>query len=136
MKFIACYENTPAGTAALRLAIQHAAVWGAEVEVASAIVRDEPIKYARLKEKEEDLEKEVRPFFIDTAIKFDTHLLVDDMEAGEQILHFAKRKKADMIFLGVKRKSRVSKRRFGSNARYMVLNADCPVVTVHPPKTK
>ena len=54
----------------------------------------------------------------------------DTAEAGEQIVHFARREKADIIFLGLRKRSLVGKMLFGSNAQYIILNAPCPVLTV------
>jgi nucleotide-binding universal stress UspA family protein len=130
MIFIACYENTPAGIAAVKTAQQHAKVWEASIEVVSTLTRDIPIKHARLKEKEEQLELEVRELFSEFPYPLNVSLLTDDIEAGEQIVNFADRKKADLIFLGIKKKSRVGKILFGSNAQYIILNAPCPVVIV------
>ena len=130
MIFIACYEKTPAGIAAVKIAQQHAKVWEASIEVVSTLTRDIPIKHARLKEKEEQLELEVRELFSEFPYPINVSLLTDDIEAGEQIVNFAERKKADLIFLGIKKKSRVGKILFGSNAQYIILNAPCPVVIV------
>lgn len=128
MKFIACYENTLAGKAAVATAQQHARIWQADIEVVSTLTRDEPIRHKRLKEKEEQLEKEVQELFTDPSLNFNVSLLTDDLEAGEQIVNFAQRKKADLIFLGIKKKSRVGKIFFGSNAQYIILKAPCAVV--------
>jgi nucleotide-binding universal stress UspA family protein len=130
MIFIACYENTPAGISAVKTAQQHAKVWEASIEVVSTLTRDIPIKHARLKEKEEQLELEVRKLFLELPYLINVSLLTDDLEAGEQIVNFAERKKADLIFLGIKKKSRVGKILFGSNAQYIILNAPCPVMIV------
>jgi nucleotide-binding universal stress UspA family protein len=127
---MACYENTPPGIAAVKTAQQHAKVWEASIEVVSTLTRDIPIKHARLKEKEEQLELEVRELFSKFPYPLNVSLLTDDIEAGEQIVNFADRKKADLIFLGIKKKSRVGKILFGSNAQYIILNAPCPVVIV------
>lgn len=130
MKFLACYENTSAGVETLQEAQRHARTWGADIEVVSTLTRELPIKHWRLEEKEEALEKEVAPFFSDDAIQWNVNLLTGEEEAGELIVRFAKRKKADLVFLGIKKKSRVGKLLFGSNAQFVILNAPCPVVTV------
>ena len=128
MRFIVCYENTPPGIAAVRLAQQHALVWNADIEVVSTLTRDMPLKHKRIKEIEEQLEKEVQTLLEDSTGNVRISLLTDDLEAGEQVVNFAVRKKADLIFLGVKKKSRVGKMLFGSNAQYIILNAPCPIV--------
>jgi len=45
-------------------------------------------------------------------------------------VEFAQDNKIDEIVIGVKRRSKVGKMVFGSNAQYVILNAPCPVVTV------
>lgn len=52
------------------------------------------------------------------------------MEPGEDLVTFAGEHGVEEIIIGVKRRSRVGKLLFGSNAQYVILNADCPVVTV------
>ena len=74
------------------------------------------------------MELEVRELFPEFPYPINVSLLTDDIDAGEQIVNFADRKKADLIFLGIKKKSRVGKLLFGSNAQYIILKAPCPVV--------
>jgi len=131
MRFIACYENTPPGVSALKLSQQHARIWQADLEVVSTLTRDEPIRHNQLKEIEEQMESEVRSLVTEPSLNVRFSLLTDELEAGEQIVKFAERKKADLIFLGIKKKSRVGKILFGSTAQYIVINAPCPVVTAH-----
>lgn len=131
MRFIVCYENNPPGKSALKLAQQHARIWQADLEVVSALTRDEPINHKRLKEMEEQLESEIRALLTEPPRNLSISLLIDDLGAGNQVVNFAERKRADLIFLGIKKKSRVGKMLFGSNAQYIIINATCPVVCVH-----
>jgi nucleotide-binding universal stress UspA family protein len=72
----------------------------------------------------------VAELFKGCAVPYQVHLLVDTAEAGEQIVRFAQRKKTDLIFLGIRRKSRVGKLLSGSNSQFIILNSPCPVMTV------
>jgi len=130
MRFIVGYESTPSGIAALKLAKQHAVVWKAEVDIVCSVSRDEPIRHSRLIEEEAWLETEIHAFFSDTDIKYTVSLTTDNIDEGEQIVRFARRKKGDVIFIGVKKRSRVGKMLTGSTLQYVVLNAHCPVMTV------
>lgn len=130
MKFIACYENTSAGKAAVSLAIEHAKLWNTDIEIVSTITREDAMKYSQLKKIEEQIAKDVHILFEGSNINYSISLLTDNLEAGEQIVTYSKRKKADLIFIGIKGKSRVGKMIFGSNAQFVILNASCPVVTV------
>jgi nucleotide-binding universal stress UspA family protein len=68
--------------------------------------------------------------FEGSAIKFTVHLLIDTIQAGEQIVNLAEQSNADMVVLGLRRRSMVGKVIFGSNAQYIIINAPCPVLTV------
>jgi nucleotide-binding universal stress UspA family protein len=52
------------------------------------------------------------------------------MSAGEDLIEFANENKVDQIVVGVKRRSKVGKLLMGSTAQYVILQAQCPVVTV------
>ncbi|MGD9122547.1 MAG: universal stress protein, partial [Desulfobacterales bacterium] len=49
---------------------------------------------------------------------------------GEDLVQFAKDNRIDMIFIGIKKTSKVGKLVFGSTAQYVLLKAPCPVVAV------
>jgi nucleotide-binding universal stress UspA family protein len=63
-------------------------------------------------------------------ISCETHLLIRGLDAGEDLVEFAHDQQVDQIFIGVRRRSKVEKLVFGSTAQYVILNADCPVVTI------
>ena len=46
------------------------------------------------------------------------------------IIEYAKEKAIDEIIIGIKRRSKVGKLLFGSNAQYIIIKAPCPVVTI------
>jgi nucleotide-binding universal stress UspA family protein len=69
-------------------------------------------------------------FFQEGDIPCEAHMSVRGLEPGEDIVKFAEEKKAEQIIIGVKRRSKVGKLLFGSNAQYVILNAPCPVLTV------
>jgi nucleotide-binding universal stress UspA family protein len=77
----------------------------------------EDLEYAEARLKEEGI-----------AVK--TRLLVRGMPPGEDIVDFAGNNTVNAIFIGIKRRSKVGKLLFGSNAQYIILNAPCPVLTV------
>jgi nucleotide-binding universal stress UspA family protein len=55
---------------------------------------------------------------------------VNYLTAGEDLVQFAKDNDVDMMFIGIKKTSKVGKLMFGSTAQYVLLNAPCPVVAV------
>lgn len=136
MKFLVCYDDSPIAKAALQLAQRHAVRWGAEIEVLTAVFRIEPIQHNRLVEIEEELELKIKELFDEINISYTVTLQLDDKNAGEEIVRVAKRLEADLIFMGIKKRSKVGKLLFGSTAQHVLLNATCPVVTVKQQKTK
>jgi nucleotide-binding universal stress UspA family protein len=71
-----------------------------------------------------------RQFLSNNGIPVETHLLVRGFTPGEDFVEFAKEHDIDEIVVGIRKTSPVGKIVFGSNARYVILNAHCPVVTV------
>ncbi|MFW6374563.1 MAG: universal stress protein [Thermodesulfobacteriota bacterium] len=130
MKIMVGYDGSNAALDALRLSIKHAKAFDAKVEIVRSMKgggedKAEKIELAdsQLAFAEELLNK--------AAIPCETHLLVRGMTPGEDMVQFAKEKGIESIILGVKRRSKVGKILFGSNAQYVILNAPCPVITVH-----
>jgi nucleotide-binding universal stress UspA family protein len=60
----------------------------------------------------------------------ETHLHMQGLDPGEDIVKFAGEVKADFILVGIAKKSRLGKIIFGSTAQYVILKAHCPVVSV------
>jgi nucleotide-binding universal stress UspA family protein len=46
------------------------------------------------------------------------------------MVQFAREIQADLVVIGVKKRSRVNKLMFGSNAQFVILEAACPVLSV------
>ncbi len=136
MRFMVCYNGSPESEEALRLALQHAGVWGAALVVVMTITRDSPLKHSFIQEKENTLEQDVAGIVKGTAIPYETQLIVGSLSAGEALVQFAKDERIDQIFLGLEKKSRVDKLVFGSTAQYVILRAPCPVVTAKRPGGK
>jgi nucleotide-binding universal stress UspA family protein len=63
-------------------------------------------------------------------INAETHLHMQGLDPGEDIVKFADEVKADFILVGIAKKSRLGKIIFGSTAQYVILKAHCPVVSV------
>jgi nucleotide-binding universal stress UspA family protein len=131
MKFMVCYDNFAESNNVVAEAQKHAVRWGAEIKVVSVVTRVEPIKHARLEKMEKRLEQEIQELFKGVEIPYTVQLHVDDAEAGEKIVEIAQRNRVDLIFLGIKKRSKVGKLLFGSTAQYVILNAPCPVISLN-----
>ena len=131
MKILVGYDGSNESKEALKLSQKHAKKLGAKIEVATAINRYDPLEYHKIQETEQELDLDVKEILnVDNAL-YETHLLVNDLSPGDQLVVFAERYDVDEIIIGAPKRTRVGKLLFGSTAQYIVLNAPCPVVTVN-----
>ena len=129
MKFLVGYNGTKEAKEALKVALAHAKIWNANLEVVNTITREVPLKHSFVQETEKKLESEVEGILGKDNVPFEIQLLLTSLTSGEHLVKFAEDQKVDRIFLGIPKKSRVSEY-FGSTAQYVILHAPCPVVTV------
>jgi nucleotide-binding universal stress UspA family protein len=131
MKFLVCYKEATPLTAVLKEALAHAKVWNATLEVVNVITRELPIKHSKILEMEKELEARVSEQIKNDSVTYNVQLLVTSDEIGEKLVTFADEEEVDLIFIGIIKKSKVGKFFFGSTVQYVILNAHCPVITVH-----
>jgi len=129
VNILVCYDDSPAAQAALKLSVVHAQKFNGRVFIITSLVggskedlqehrnAENGLKYAR-----EILEKE--------NVACESHLLVRGLSAGEDIIRFAKENEIDEVIVGIRKTSKVGKLFFGSTAQFVVLEAECPVITV------
>ncbi len=129
MKILVGYDGSSSAKDALALAKKHAAAFDAQVIIVSSLTGGTATHAVEVEHATENLEF-ARKMFADDGISCDAKLLVRGMTPGEDIVEYAKEKATDEIIVGVKRRSKVGKLLFGSNAQYIILEAPCPVVTV------
>ncbi len=130
MKFIVCYEGRELSAKLVAEAGRHAVLWNADLEIIRVVSRREPLDRSRILEMEEELEAEVREMFEGGSPAWNVQLNVDNIEPGEKLVEMADVLGARLIFLGVRKRSRVGKMLFGSTAQYVILHSPCPVVAV------
>lgn len=130
MKILVGYRGVDVGKDLLEIALKHAKAFKAEILVVTSMKGGEKAgEQAKFEKAEENL-KYAKQYFDHNGVPATVHLLVRGLEAGEDIINFAKEKKVDEIVIGVKSRSKVGKLLFGSTAQAVILRADCPVVTV------
>ena len=129
MKILVGYDGSNSAKEALVLAKQHAVAFNAEVVVVSSLTGGNATHAVEVEHANEDLEY-ARKLFAEDGIACETKLLVRGMTPGEDLIDFAKEHAVDEIIIGIKRRSKVGKLLFGSNAQYVIIKAPCPVVTV------
>jgi nucleotide-binding universal stress UspA family protein len=129
MKFMVCFDGSNTSKAAMDLAINHASAFRASLIIVNSMVKGTESERERIQNMESllsDIKKECET----NDISCETHLLIRGLDAGEDLVAFAHEQQVDQVFIGVKRRSKVEKLVFGSTAQYVILNANCPVVTI------
>jgi nucleotide-binding universal stress UspA family protein len=129
MKILVGYKGVNVGKDLLEIALTHAKAFKGEVLVVTSIVGGGKSEQSHVQNAEENLEK-AKKYFDDRGVPCKTHLLVRGLEAGEDLVNFANEKEVDEIIIGVKSRSKVGKLLFGSTAQAVILQADCPVLSV------
>jgi len=107
----------------------HAKVYNAKVYIVTSMMGGGEVPEETFIAAEQVLEK-AQKRCADDKIPCETRLLVRGLGPGEDLVKFAQEKQIDEIIIGIKKKSKLGKLLFGSNAQYIILNAPCPVVTV------
>ena len=129
MKILVGYDGTNSAKEALNLAKEHAKAFDASVDVITSMQKGTEHQREDIEQAERGLEY-AKSVFEDSAIVCNTHLLIRGLSPGEDMVEFAAENQVDEIIVGVKRRSKVGKLLMGSTAQYVILQADCPVVSV------
>jgi nucleotide-binding universal stress UspA family protein len=129
MKILIGYKGINIGQDLLKLGAEHAKAFNATVLVVTSMLEGTEKDQKKILEAENNLDQ-AQVFFEAQAIACEKHLLIRGMEPGEDIVAFANEKKVDEIIIGVKSRSNIGKLLFGSTAQTVILEADCPVITV------
>jgi nucleotide-binding universal stress UspA family protein len=129
MKILVCYRGSDVGKDLIHLASIHAKAFAADVQLITSLPGGDKTTKEQVVEAEEALEK-AKKVLTDQGITTETHILVRGKTAGEDVVGFARDNECSEIIIGVKSRSKVGKILFGSTAQYVILKADCPVVSV------
>ncbi len=129
MKILVGYDGSNSAKDALALAKKHATAFDATVIIVSSLTGGSVTHAVEVEHATENLET-AKKMIDEDGIQCETKLLVRGMTPGEDIVDYAKEKAIDEIIIGIKRRSKVGKLLFGSNAQYIIIKAPCPVVTV------
>ncbi|CAB1059363.1 hypothetical protein D1BOALGB6SA_4125 [Olavius sp. associated proteobacterium Delta 1] len=129
MKILVGYEESKVAEAALKLGLKHAKAFGADIFIVTSLEQSPTLKKEDIDKAESKLEN-IRKSFTADDIACETRAIVSYQPPGEDLVNLAKENDIDEIIIGVKRRSKVGKLVFGSNAQYVILEASCPVVSV------
>lgn len=128
MKILIGYKGVNIGQDLLKLGAEHAKAFNATVLVVTSMLEGTEKDQKKILEAENNLDQ--AQVFKEQGIACEKHLLIRGMEPGEDIVAFANEKEVDEIIIGVKSRSNIGKLLFGSTAQTVILEADCPVVSV------
>lgn len=128
MKFLVGYDGTESAHRALTLAAEQAKAVDALVYVVTSMEGGEKESWEEIKAAEENLEK-AKDYLLTSHIQCETIQLARGLSPGEDIVRFAEDNSIDIIFLGIKKKSRTRKILLGSTAQFIILKGPCPVTT-------
>jgi nucleotide-binding universal stress UspA family protein len=129
MKILVGYDYSTVTQDVLALAKQQAQAFKAEVHLLRSLEQGPELNREAIQQAEKNLDH-VKREFAALGLACDTHVVVSALSAGEDIVQFAEQNSIDLIVIGVRRRSKVGKLLFGSNAQLIILTAPCPVLTV------
>jgi nucleotide-binding universal stress UspA family protein len=129
MKILVGYDGSNAAKEALAVARDHAIAFKAEVSVVTSLAKGNEGNLKDIEKAQRQLDYAVT-YLADKGLDADKHLLIRGLTPGEDLIQFAEEHDISEIVIGVRRRSNVGKLIFGSNARYVIMEAKCPVVTV------
>ena len=129
MKILVGYDGSKVAEDALKLAQEHARIFGADIHLITCLQQSRELQKEDIDEAESRLDHLKLTFDFDK-IPCEPHTSVTYLTAGEDLVLFANENNIDLIYIGVKKRSKVGKLVFGSTAQHVILEASCPVVTV------
>ncbi len=129
MNIMVGYDRSNVAKEALALAKKHAKAFDAKVYLLTALTQSPELQLDDIQKAEHELER-LRISFKKDGIPCEIHAIVSSLTAGEALVQFAQGNDIEEIVIGVRRRSKVGKLLFGSNAQYIILQATCPVVAV------
>jgi nucleotide-binding universal stress UspA family protein len=129
MRIVAGFLRSPEGRAALERAVAETRLRDGELLVVHSMKggeRDELEQVLTYREEFEQLEAELQ----ETGVRYRLIEYARGNAPSEDLLQAAKDEDADMIVIGIRRRSPVGKLILGSNAQDILLHATCAVLAV------
>jgi nucleotide-binding universal stress UspA family protein len=129
MKILVGYDGSAESRNALEEAKKQARALSAEVYLFTCVEGGQHAAREVYEGYESALSQALRAL-ADAGIPCEGKLSAQGLEPGEDMVRFAREIQAGLIVIGVKKRSRVNKLMFGSNAQFVILEAACPVLAV------
>ncbi len=129
MKIVVGFVRSKPGKAALDRAIEEATLREAHLVVVHSMeggVKEGAEEVLTYRAELEAVEQRL----VDLEISHEIHEFVRGQSPSEDLIQCARDEKADLIVIGLRRRSPVGKLLLGSNAQEILLDAECPVLAV------
>lgn len=129
MSVVVGYVATPEGAAALEAATAEARTRGVALVV---ILSERGNRFGSEAPDVESAAEDVRARLASSGVEHDVRLTGKGRDVAEEIIDAAQESGAELIVIGLRRRSPVGKLLLGSNAQRILLDAPCPVLAVKP----
>jgi nucleotide-binding universal stress UspA family protein len=126
------YVDTPEGRAALDRAVEEAQQRGARLIVINSHRGGAGLDKHEAVELDESMGG-VHDLLHDVGVEHEVRQLVRGADPSEDLIAVANEVDADLIVIGLRRRTPVGKLILGSNAQSVLLDASCPVLAVKAP---
>jgi nucleotide-binding universal stress UspA family protein len=123
------YVPKPEGEAALGKAVDEAKLRDATLVVVSSHRGGSEFDADAATQADREMNA-VRRRLDDSGVSFEVRQLVRGFEPAEDLISIAETSQAELIVIGLRRRSPVGKLILGSNAQRILLDAHCPVLAV------
>jgi nucleotide-binding universal stress UspA family protein len=123
------YVPKPEGEAALRTAIAEAQLRSASLVVVNSQRGGSEFDQDAATQTDREMNA-VRARLDESGVSYDVRQLVRGFEPAEDLISIAETSQAELIVIGLRRRSPVGKLILGSNAQRILLDAHCPVLAV------
>ncbi len=123
------YVPTAEGEAALEAGITEAKRRGARVVVVSSHMGGRGYDEAEARESENEAAR-VTARLEQVGVEFEVRNLVRGFEPAEDLISIAEANHAELIVIGLRRRTPIGKLIMGSNAQRILLDSECPVLAV------
>lgn len=123
------YVPKPEGEAALDKAIEEAKLRGSKLVVVNSQRGGQSFDSEAAAKSDDELAA-VRAKLDESGVEYDVRQLVRGFEPAEDLISLAEANSAELIVIGLRRRSPVGKLILGSNAQRVLLDAPCPVLAV------
>lgn len=123
------YVPKPEGEAALAKAIEEASLRGCRLVVVNSHRGGEEFDTATARRVEEEMGA-IKARLAAAGVEHEIRQLVRGFEPADDLISIAEATSAELIVIGLRRRSPVGKLILGSNAQRVLLDAHCPVMAV------